>query len=418
MLAMLRKERRLSVLLTGNLLSQIGDGVHEFIFIITVLHVTHANVALSGAIYFFRFIPYLVLGPLGGALSDRLPRRSLMIGADLARMGITGVFCLLLSVGRIDVTALALIGMSMTALRTVFQPAFQGTIPALVRTEHLPAANGATQMAAELGGLVGPALGGTLLYAVADTGYVLAIDAATYLISALCIWRAIDVSVQTRRSAATATATTACAEPLSRCTLRGLYGEFVANLKASLARRELFVSIGYSALCILFVGAALRVLIPTMLKAEGYADSVIGYAMSFIALGALGGALLCGSLSRDFSTPSLMTYWRMYGFMLALLPLFAVSMPAMFAGCCLLGAIGAFVDVVLPTNIQRLSTEANVGKHFSLFSTLANTSEAMSGAFAGALNAVAPVAVGISIIGVAVVSIGFAGTAQTTKRHG
>jgi MFS family permease len=420
MLAMLRRERRLRVLLTGNLLSQIGDGVHEFIFIITVLHVTHANVALSGAIYFFRFIPYLVLGPIGGALSDRLPRRSLMIGADLARMAITSAFCLLLSFERIDVPALALIGMSMTALRTVFQPAFQGTIPSLVRTEHLPAANGATQMAAELGGLVGPALGGTLLYTVLDTGYVLAIDAATYLVSALCIWRAIDSGAKARRTTVTASAATATAtaEPRSRYTLRALYGEFAANFKASLARRELFVSIGYSALCILFVGAALRVLIPTMLKAQGYADSVIGYAMSFIALGALGGALLCGSVSRDFSTPSLMTYWRMYGFMLALLPLCAVSVPAMLVGCGLLGAIGAFVDVVLPTNIQRLSTEANVGKNFSLFSTLANTSEAMSGAFAGALSAVAPVAVGISIIGVAVVSIGFAGTARATKRHG
>src|SRR5690349_20351642 len=109
MLAMLRKERRLSVLLTGNLLSQIGDGVHEFIFIVTVLNVTHANVALSGAVYFFRFIPYVVLGPLGGALSDRLPRRALMVGADLARMAITGVFCVMLSADRIGVAALALI---------------------------------------------------------------------------------------------------------------------------------------------------------------------------------------------------------------------------------------------------------------------------------------------------------------------
>jgi MFS family permease len=418
MLAMLRKERRLRVLLAGNLLSQIGDGVHEFIFIITVLRVTDGNVALSGAIYFFRFIPYLVLGPLGGALSDRLPRRALMIGADLSRMAMTSVFCLLLSLGRVDVATLAFIGMSMTALRTVFQPAFQGTIPSLVQSEHLPAANGATQMAAELGGLVGPALGGTLLYAVSDTGYVLAIDAATYLVSAWCIRRAVDASERTARPRAGEAAAAATAAPSSRCTLRALYGEFAANFKASLARRELFVSIGYSALCILFVGAALRVLIPTMLKAHGYADSLIGYAMSFIALGALGGALLCGSLSRDFSTPSLMTYWRMYGFMLALLPLCAVSVPAMLVGCGLLGVIGAFVDVVLPTNIQRLSTEANVGKNFSLFSTLANTSEAMSGAFAGALSAVAPVAVGISIIGVAVVSIGFAGTARTTPRHG
>jgi MFS transporter, DHA3 family, macrolide efflux protein len=101
-----------------------------------------------------------------------------------------------------------------------------------------------------------------------------------------------------------------------------------------------------------------------------------------------------------------------------LLPLCAVSLPAMLVGCGLLGAIGAFVDVVLPTNIQRLSTEANVGKNFSLFSTLANTSEAMSGAFAGALSAVAPIAVGISLIGIAVVSIGCVGSVRAAKRHG
>jgi len=409
MLAMLRRERRLSVLLTGNLLSQIGDGIHEFVFIIAVLNTTRGNVALSGIVYFFRFIPYLVLGPLGGALSDRLSRRSLMIGADAARMAITSVFCLLLSSGPIDIVALALIGMSMTAFRTVFQPAFQGTIPSLVRAEYLPAANGATQMAAEMGGLVGPALGATLLYAVTNAGYVLAIDAATYLVSLLCIWRSIGatqaVPLQRRLSR-------------TRVTLRSLYAEFAENFKASLGKRDLSVSIGYSALCILFVGAALRVLIPTMLRGEGYADSVIGYAMSFLALGALAGALLCSSVSRDFSTPSLMTYWRFYGFTLALLPLCAVSVPAMLAGCCLLGAIGAFVDVVLPTNIQRLSTEVNVGKNFSLFSTLANTSEAMSGAFAGALSAIAPVGIGISLIGVAVVSIGCAGTARVAKRHG
>lgn len=409
MLAMLRKERRLSVLLTGNLLSQIGDGVHEFVFIITVLKVTHANVALSGIVYFFRFIPYLVLGPLGGALSDRLCRRSLMIYADLARMAITGTFCLLLANDRIGVGMLAVIGMSMTALRTVFQPAFQGTIPSIVRADHLPAANGATQMAAEMGGLIGPALGGTLLYAVANPGYVLAIDTATYLLSALCISRAIVAGASTSPERGA---------PAVSFTLRGLYADFASNLKASLARRELFVSIGYSALCILFVGAALRVLIPTLLKNEGYGDSVIGYAMSVLAVGALGGALLCARIARDFSTPSLMTYWRFYGLTLALLPLCAVSVPTVLAGCFLLGGVGAFVDVVLPTNIQRLSTDANVGKNFSLFSTLANTSEAMSGAFAGVLSAVAPVGIGISLIGIAVVSVGCVGTTRAAKRHG
>ena len=407
MLAMLRKERRLSVLLTGNVLSQIGDGVHEFVFLITVLHVTHANVVLSGMVYFFRFVPYVVLGPLGGVLSDRWPRRTLMICADLARMAITAAFCLLLSKGWAGVTVLALVGMSMTAFRTVFQPAFQGAIPTLVRGEHLAAANAATQTAVELGGLIGPALGGTLLYLAADPGYVLAIDAVTYLVSALCIRGAIEAP---RPLTPTRTRT----EPhAGSMTLRGLYLEFGRNFKAALVRRDLFVSIGYSALCILFVGAALRVLIPTMLKGEGFADSAIGYAMSFLALGAVIGALLCGTLLRDFSTSGLMTYWRWYGFALALLPLCAVSVPATLAGCVLLGGIGAFVDVALPTNIQRLSTEANVGKNFSLFSTLANTSEAMSGAFAGAVSLVAPVGIGISVIGMVVIAVGYAGAARS-----
>ncbi|PMS20175.1 MFS transporter [Trinickia dabaoshanensis] len=410
MFAMLRKERRFSVLLTGHLLSQVGDGVHEFVFIITVLHVTHANVAASGAVYFFRFIPYVLLGPLGGALSDRWPRRSLMIFADLARMTITLVLCGLLSTRSLGVGGLAVIGMAMTALRTVFQPAFQGAIPSLVRTEHLPAANGATQTVAELGGFLGPALGGTLLYAVTNPGYILVIDAATYLVSALCIRYAIGTPSRGGSDAP--------APGAGSITLRALYRDFASNLKAALGRRDLFVSIGYSALCILFVGAALRVLIPTMLKAEGFVDSVIGYAMSLLALGAVAGALLCGNLSRDFSTASLMTYWRCYGFMLALLPLCAVSAVVTLAGCFLLGAIGAFVDVVLPTNIQRLSTQENVGKNFSLFSTLANTGEAMSGAFAGALSVVAPVSIGISVIGVIVVAVGYLGGARSAVRHG
>lgn len=410
MLAMLRKERRLSVLLTGHLLSQVGDGLHEFVFIITVLHVTQANVAASGAIYFFRFIPYVVLGPLGGALSDRWPRRSLMIFADLARMTITLVLCWLLWREHLGVVALALIGMSMTALRTVFQPAFQGAIPSLVRAEHLPAANAATQTVAETGGFLGPALGGTMLYAVTNPAFVLWIDAATYLVSALCVRHAIGACIP-----ATSDISTPSGGGIGLC---ALYRDFAANLKAALGRRDLFVSIGYSALCILFVGAALRVLIPTMLKGEGFADSVIGFAMSFLALGAVAGALVCGTLLRDFTTSSLMTYWRCYGFMLALLPICAVSAVATLIACFVLGAIGAFVDIALPTNIQRLSTQENVGKNFSLFSTLANTGEAMSGAFAGALCVVAPVSVGISLIGMIVIAVGYLGAAKTAVRHG
>ncbi len=402
---MLRRERAFSVLLTGNALSQIGDGVHEFIFIVAVLETAHNDVALAGLVYFFRFIPYLVLGPLGGTLADRASRRALMLGADLARMSITPAFCVLLANGEAGLASLAVIGMLMTSFRTLFQPAFQATIRSLVRSEHLPAANGATQLAAEIGGLVGPALGGFALAAVGNAGYVLVLDAATYLLSAICVARAIS-KPEKRESRTDSAALTVC----------GLYGDFARNLKRVMARRDLLVTIACSALCILFVGAALRILIPSMLKGASYSESTIGYAMSAIAFGAIVGAALCGRIVREFSTRTLMLCWCAYGIALALLPSAISSASLMLCACFIVGGFGAFVDVILPTNIQALSTSTNLGKNFGLFSTLANTGEALSGGFAGALASHASTSFSITMIGILVASIAYAGSAKSTTR--
>jgi MFS transporter, DHA3 family, macrolide efflux protein len=75
----------------------------------------------------------------------------------------------------------------------------------------------------------------------------------------------------------------------------------------------------------------------------------------------------------------------------------------------LLGGFGALADVVLPTNIQHLSTNDNTGKNFSLFSTMANTGEALSGGFAGLLmiwsSVWFSVGAGITVIGLFVTSL-------------
>lgn len=406
MINVLLREKQFSVLLGGNLLSKIGDGVHEFVFIITVLKVTNNGIVDAGIIYFFRFIPYLILGPIGGALSDRLSRRSLMLGADLARMLITGVFCALLIAAQISPVSLALLGMLMTAFRTIFQPAFQAAIPSLVQTENLPTVNGATQIVGEIGGLVGPALGATALALIASPGHVLMLDAATYLLSALC--------VTVVRIPADHVAQGDAAE---RLTLRSLYGDVGQNLMGVMAKSQLFVTIVYSAACILFVGAALRILIPAMMKHSGFSDSMIGYAMSLTALGAIAGAVLCTKVARDFSTRTLMLYWCLYGLVLSLLPACVTNAAAILSGCFVLGTFGAFVDVVLPTNIQQLSTKVNIGKNFSLFSTLANTGEALSGGFAGVLVLFSSVGVSVTVIGLLIASVAYVGKLRSAGQN-
>jgi MFS transporter, DHA3 family, macrolide efflux protein len=406
MLRMLAAERRFSVLLAGNLLARIGDGVYEFVFIIAVLQATGNGVIDAGVVYFFRFIPYLVLGPVGGALADRLSRQALMVTADVARMIVIASLCALLIAGQAGVVSLALVGMLMTAWRTIFQPAFQAALPTLVAPGHLPAANGATQVAGEIGGMAGPALGALALAAGLDGGQVLLLNVLAYAVSAACIGL-----IRIPRPAA---ADTAGAPVLS---LRSLYGDFGLNLRAVAGRSQLRVTIAYSSACILFVGAALRILIPAMLKDGGYSDSMVGYAMSTIALGTIIGAVLCARIAQDFSTRRLMLYWCAYGLMMALLPLGLASAATVLAGCFALGLVGAFVDVVLPTNIQRLSTDQNIGKNFSLFSTLANTGEALSGALAGLIVLATSVVGGVTVIGLAVAAVACAGQARCGGPH-
>lgn len=406
MVDILLREKKFSVLLGGSLLSRIGDGIHEFVFIITVLRVTNNGIADAGVIYFFRFIPYLIVGPIGGALSDRLSRKSLMIGSDVARMLVTSLFCVLLIANQVNAVSLAWLGMLMTAFRTIFQPAFQAAVPSVVQAEHLPRANGATQIAAEIGGLVGPAIGGVAIGLIANPGYVLLLDAATYIMSATCV-ALVQIPSQHVVPATSE----------QRLTLRGLYGDFAQNFVGVLAKPHLFTSIAYSSACILFVGAALRILIPSMMKQAGFTDSLVGYAMSLTALGTIAGAALCGKVARDFSTRQLMLYWCLYGLVLALLPICVSSAITILIGCCVLGIFGAFVDVVLPTNIQQLSTDHNIGKNFSLFSTLANTGEALSGSLAGVIVLFSSISVGVSVIGCLIVSVAYIGKCKSSGQN-
>jgi DHA3 family macrolide efflux protein-like MFS transporter len=405
MISLLLHERRFSVLLAGQLFSKIGDGIHELVFVIAVLNITNNGIVAAGYIYFARFIPYLILGPVGGVLADTFSRRRLMLSADVVRAMITGGFCALLLANRVDTLLLALLGMLMTAFRALFQPAFQAAIPALVSAQSLPPANAATQVVSELGGLIGPALGGALLVALVNPGHVLLLDVITYLVSALCV--SLVRLPQAVHDGS---------QRLRQLSLRGVLGDFLRHLPKVSAQPALLVSIAYSAACILFAGCALRILIPALIKEGGHSDSLIGFSMSLMALGTIIGALLCPRVTTDYRTPRLMLYWGAYGVALALLPLCMFDSSWFLLTCLILGAVGAFVDVILACNIQQQSDAQSVGKNFGLFSTLANTGEAMSGGVAGLLAQCASVSASLSVIGIFIVSVAYFGQRKAAGR--
>lgn len=126
-------------------------------------------------------LPAVVLGPVLGALADRLPRRTCLVAADVLRLGAFGALVFVPSLGLMIVCALvAGIG---TAL---FNPSALASLSQVAKPEHRPAAMSLYSALDDVGLTLGPAIAGALLIAF-DAQVLMAVNACTFTISALML---------------------------------------------------------------------------------------------------------------------------------------------------------------------------------------------------------------------------------------
>ena len=177
---LLRRAPGFGLLFAATLASGIGTWLAFVALAVDVFDRTGSGVWVS-ALLVADVMPAIAVGLLLGPLVDRLPRRSLMVSADLARVA---VFCALPLVG----SAAAIVALAALAgLATgFFRPAVYAGLPNLVDDEDLPGANSLLQAVENLAVTAGPLLGGVLVAASGPrTAYWL--NAATFLVSAALI---------------------------------------------------------------------------------------------------------------------------------------------------------------------------------------------------------------------------------------
>lgn len=180
------RHRSFRLLWTGASVSLVGDGMflvalawHVYDMSEGVGGMAMAGVALAA--------PQLVLFPLGGLLADRVDRRLVMLGSDIVRACCLVLLAVLAwSDESSMLTLYAVVGI-YGAATGVFGPAFDAIIPELVPPDQLTQANALDQLVRPVGlRMVGPALGGGVI-AVAGTGGAFALDAASFVISAMLL---------------------------------------------------------------------------------------------------------------------------------------------------------------------------------------------------------------------------------------
>jgi MFS family permease len=158
----LLKNRPFMVMWFGQLLSQVSDKVC-FVFLISLLDSYKSPAALQNsmrsALMVAFTLPAMFFGSAAGIYVDRVPKKQLLIGADLVR----AVLMLLILLLPKQFLLLLAIAFLLSSMAQFSAPAEQAAIPLLVRPENLMSANAlfTTTMMGSL--IVGFAIGEPLL---------------------------------------------------------------------------------------------------------------------------------------------------------------------------------------------------------------------------------------------------------------
>lgn len=210
---------------------------------------------------------------IGGVWADRLPRHRIMVSTDLVRAVLHGLLALLIFTGSVEIWHIVAIEVCFGAAEAFFRPAYSGLVPQTVPEDLIQeanAANGFTQTIAEF---AGPAIA-TAIVLTLGTGAAFAIDAGTFLVSALLLR-----FVRPRPRG----------EPAQRTSL---LGELRAGYREVRSRTWVWVTVSVFAFHLVLGFAPYVVLGPTI-AGEEYGDPALwGWVAASVGLGTAGGALL------------------------------------------------------------------------------------------------------------------------------
>lgn len=169
----------------GQVISQVGDRIHTLAVIWLVYSWTKSGTAL-GLVLIAATLPSVVISPWAGALSDRLNRKHIAIGCDLARSVPVIALAVLAYYNLLTMPLIVIMTAFISIASSFFNPATLAMLPSIVPSQDLGRANAITQLSANASGALGFLLGSGLIAAIGVTSAFL-FNGASFFISALLI---------------------------------------------------------------------------------------------------------------------------------------------------------------------------------------------------------------------------------------
>ncbi|MGH1504559.1 MAG: MFS transporter [Acidimicrobiales bacterium] len=165
--------------------SNLGDGIRFVALPLLALRLTD-DARLVALVSASILLPWLVFGPIGGALADRVDRRRLMLTGHLGRAVAVGGLAVAVALDQASIPMLVAAAIVLGIGELLADSSAHAAVPQLVEDHQLERANGrliATVTVCDQ--LVGPMVGAAVFVVAASGPF--AIDAVSFLLAAILL---------------------------------------------------------------------------------------------------------------------------------------------------------------------------------------------------------------------------------------
>ncbi|MEW4370219.1 MFS transporter [Paenibacillus kandeliae] len=379
--------RNIVLLWLANTTSIFGTSIYTLALTLLSLEYTH-NALGAGAVLFASVIPYLFIGIIGGAVSDRVNRKHVMIVCDVARGVITLWIPIAHSLGILNISQIVVVSFLITSLRAFFHPANQASIPELANDKNeLNKVNAYIGSTENLSLMLGPSLGGLLLLFHFDATQLLYVDSLTYFISAILIVCIKYPAMQYSK----------LNWGLLFSKSNVLYDSWSIFGFMFKGNRTIFIMMLAFALQLLVGVGILQLGIPELLQFIGVGgEQNLGFVMSAIAFSAMISSLALANFKLKQPIK-----WVFFGYTIRcaayVILAYANNIEMVLIAACVLGLGSTVSGTTMTTVLQLQSPSSMLGKVMAVRSSIGNVADAFAYLFIGGLLSIFSLAVSLII---------------------
>jgi MFS family permease len=169
-------------------ISAIGSRITRTALPIIAVAALNQPEAMVGVLAAMQLAPGVVLAMLAGGFVDRSHKRRILIAADLIRAALVASLTVAWALGLLSMVHVVIVGAGVGAASALFQITDVAYLPSLIGRRRLVEGNAKLETTEAVAEITGPASAGVLIAAV-GAPLAVAIDAASYVWSAVMLGR-------------------------------------------------------------------------------------------------------------------------------------------------------------------------------------------------------------------------------------